>query len=164
MRRILAVLVLALAGVGALFGVETMSSGAASPEPVFVTVPKATTTWTGTIPARTARHAVGSCNDVSAGRADEFDVAVAAPTRGATFVFAISWKPISKDEASADEMLTVDGPDGVVGSSNGSGTTETVVARNLRPGTYRVLACGDANIVRQSYTGTLKVATARQAG
>src|SRR3954452_9707496 len=152
MRRIRGVLVLALVGVGALFGIEAMGSGAASPEPVFVTMPRATTTWTGTIPARSAQRPVGGCNDAGAGRADEFDVAIASPTNGATFVFAISCTPVSKDEASADEVLTVEGPDGLVGSSDGSGTTETVVARNLRPGRYRVLACGDANIVDQSYS------------
>src|SRR4051812_17442612 len=117
MRRIRGVLVLALVGVGALFGVEAMGSGAASPEPAFVTMARAaTTTWTGTIPARTAQRPVGGCNDAGAGRADEFDVAIASPTKDATFVFAISWTPVSKDEASADEVLTVEGPDGLVGS------------------------------------------------
>ena len=65
-------------------------------------------------------------------------------------------------------MLTVNGPDGSdegdtatseVGSSDGSTTTETVVAHNLAPGTYHALACGFVNSTPQDYTGTLTVQT-----
>src|SRR5205823_7478337 len=64
--------------------------------------------------------------------------------------------------------LTVNGPDNAdegdtaaaeVGSSDGSTTTEKVVANDLSNGTYHVLACGFANSVPQPYTGTLKITT-----
>ena len=77
----------------------------------------------------------------------------------ATFKFSITWTPpIAED--TADEILTVFAPDGsVVGASDTSSTTETVVATNLAAGTYNVVACGFINVLPQSYSGRLDVTT-----
>ena len=88
----------------------------------------------------------------------------------AVFTFQITWTPSNPTGAEDvnDEVLTVNGPDGSdegdtaaneVGSSDGSTTTETVVAHNLAPGTYHALACGFVNSTPQDYHGTLTVQT-----
>ena len=46
-----------------------------------------------------------------------------------------------------------------IGSSDGGTTKETVIAHNLGPGTYHVLACGYVNSTPQPYQGTLTVET-----
>jgi hypothetical protein len=143
---------------GLFFGIAAMRGGAAARATPTVAVPSApgshTVTWTGMIPASSARQ-TRNCNHAGPGKADVIDVVIARSLPRA--VFTIAWKPISNDEASSDEVLTVDGPNGPIGSSDGSGTTESVVAEGLAPGRYTVLACGDVNIVSQNYTGTLTI-------
>lgn len=157
MRRFLGALAVALLCTGIFFGSAAMRGGAASPAAHAIALPTApgphSLSWHGTIPASGTRP-TSDCNSVAPGRADELRVVLAAR---ATVTFSIAWTPISKDEASNDEVLTVVGPRGPVGSSDTSHTTEKVVAEDLAPGTYRVLACGDVNMVSQGYSGTLKI-------
>ena len=78
----------------------------------------------------------------------------------ATFTFSITWTPSSGSPTTSDEILTVFAPDGsVVGSSDGSSTTEKVVATNLPAGLYDVVACGFVNALPQPYSGRLDVTT-----
>ncbi len=134
----------------------------------------ATVTWTGTIPAVSA-HPTSSCNGAGV-QVDDEGLALTIPRKGydrfdATFTFQISWTPSnpSGDEQLNDEVLTVNSPDNQdderhtatseLGSSDGSATTETVVAHNLAPGTYHALACGYVNSTPQGYTGKLTIET-----
>jgi hypothetical protein len=143
---------------GVFFGTAAMRSGAAAPATPTVTVPSThgshIITWAGMIPPSGTRP-THNCSDAPSGKADEVDFVIARSLPRA--VFTIAWKPISNDEASSDEVLTVDGPNGSIGSSDGNGTTETVVAEHLAPGRYAALACGDVNIVSQNFTGTLTI-------
>jgi hypothetical protein len=173
---VLAIAAVAAAAIGALHG------GAATPSTQSVTVPgkigqTATVTWTGTIPVVSA-HPTNDCNAAGVG-SDEADVSVTIPRKGydkfdAVFTFQIAWTPSNPlgQETLNDEILTVNAPGGQdpgdtagpkVGSSDGGTTQETVVAHNLAPGTYHVLACGFVNSTAQPYTGTLTVQTVASA-
>jgi hypothetical protein len=176
-RRTAAVLIVAAAAVVAVsFG--ALHGGAATPSTQSVTVPsKAGQTvnlaWSGTIPAASP-HPTNDCNGAGVGNDDE-GIAVTVPRKGydrfdATFTFAINWTPSNPTGAEDlnDEVLTVNSADGQdpgdttsseIGSSDGGTTTETVIAHNLAPGTYHVLACGFVNSTPQPYQGTLTVAT-----
>jgi len=177
-RSILVVLttVAALAAIGAL------QIGAATPSTQNVAVPgkigqTVSVAWTGTIPPASA-HPTNDCNGAGVG-SDQEDIAVTIPRKGydkfdGVFTFEISWTPSNPTgaEDENDEVLTVNGPDGQdagdtsateVGSSDGGDTKETVVAHNLGPGTYHVLACGFVNSTAQDYKGTLTVQTVKKA-
>ena len=64
---------------------------------------------------------------------------------------------MSKNGDEADQSETRE-----IGSSDGCDTKETVVATNLAPGDYTVMACGFVNSVPQPYTGTLTVSSVTQ--
>jgi hypothetical protein len=176
-RRAAAVLAVVAAAVVAV-GFGALHGGAATPSTQSVTVPsKAGQTvnvaWTGTIPVASP-HPTNDCNGAGVGSDDE-GITVTVPRKGydrfdATFTFAINWTPSNPTGAEDlnDEVLTVNSADGQdpgdtstseVGSSDGGTTTETVIAHNLAPGTYHVLACGFVNSTPQPYQGTLAVAT-----
>src|SRR5437763_10897427 len=166
MRRYGGVVAAALTAVVLL--VMTGSTGASTPASGSVTVPSATgqsasDSWTGTIPVGT--NPTSDCSGLPSTQVDEHDIQIAVPsgtysTLNAQFSFSITWTPQTPTEDTADEILTVIGPDGnEVGSSDGGSTTETVAALNLAGGTYRVLACGFANALLQPYSGKLVVTT-----
>jgi hypothetical protein len=159
---------------GALLGGATVLR-ASTPPTQTVAVPaagqSASATWTGTIPA--GSHATSDCTALPAQdpTVDHHGFTLTVPAAGytglkSTFTFQISWTPASGNETSNDEILTIVSQEGdqadqsqtrEIGSSDGSSTTETVVATNLPPGNYDVLACGFANSLPQAYTGTLTV-------
>jgi hypothetical protein len=163
--------------IAAVVAFAAVRSEGSSPPSDSVTVPtKAGETvavhWSGTIPAASA-HPANTCNGPGTPGEDDHTVDLTAPTRGydritATFTFQIAWTPASGREDTNDEILTVNRPGGAdegdtesseLGSSDGSDTTETVVAHNLGSGGYAVIACGFANSTPQPYTGTLTVTT-----
>jgi hypothetical protein len=170
------VVVLVLIGVACALG--AVKVGASAPDSSSVAVPAAPGTtsvsWTGTIPAANA-HPTSDCSDQGTGAGDQHNITVTVPDTGysnivAEFTFTITWAPsgATADNNSNDEILTVNAPGGAdpgdttgpeVGSSDGGTSTETVVAHNLAPGTYQVLACGYVNTTAQDYTGTLTVTT-----
>ena len=161
--------------VAAAVGAVAIDIGASTPPSSSVSVPAApgstSVTWTGQIPV--GDHPTSDCNDPGVGAPDSHAIDIAVPATGysdlsATFTFQITWNPSGPtgDNNSNDEILTVDGPGGTdpadttgpeVGSSDGSSNTETVIAHNLAPGTYQVLACGFQNVTPQDYTGTLTI-------
>ncbi len=166
--------VLAGAALVAVAAVGAVRIGASTPPSNQVTVPSkagqtVTVTWTGTIPV--AATPTSDCND--AVLSDDHLIDLTLPRKGydkidATFEFSITWTPSSPSTTTSDEILTVNSADAAdegdnesteVGSSDGSGTTEKVVASNLPAGGYDALACGFASIAPQPYTGTLKVTT-----
>ena len=165
---VLAALLVATVAVGAV-GV-----GASTPSSSTVSVPanagqSVTISWTGTIPP--AATPTSDCNDAAA--SDSHLIGLTTPRKGydridATFEFSITWAPSSPTGQTSDEILTVNNADGAdpgegetseVGSSDGSGTTEKVVAHNLPGGSYTALACGFASAVPQDYTGSLTITT-----
>jgi hypothetical protein len=173
-RRLLiaAGVLVALAAIA--IGAGAVGVGASTPPSSTVTVPAragetVTVTWTGTIPP--AATPTSDCNDAVV--SDSHLIGITTPRRGydridATFEFSIAWTPSSPSTGTSDEILTVNNADGAdpgegetseVGSSDGSGTTEKVVAHNLPGGSYSALACGFANAAPQDYTGTLKITT-----
>jgi hypothetical protein len=149
----------------AVFLLVVGSIGASTPSFHNVTVPAtagtATYSWSGTIPPGT--NPASSCQfldpvsdthlinlTVPAGTYDSVD---------AQFRFTINWP-----DAGDDEILTVLDPDGdVVGSSDGGSNVETVVANNLAPGTYKVLACAFLSTNAVNYSGSLQVTTTARA-
>jgi hypothetical protein len=120
------------------------------------------TTWTGTIPQGT--H-TGSCTDGQSEDHHEINIKpVSYKGLIVTFTFSITWDPPTPFVDAADQILTVIGPDGKeVGTSDTFTTTETVIAENLKPGTYTVMACPSRNAADQPYKGTLKVSAAKAA-
>ena len=132
-----------------------------------VTVPtagnSATFTFSGTIPAGT--HPNSSCGAVpSDPTLDSTNFVVSVPanlytTATAVFAFSITWTPVSGNETTNDEVLTLVGPSGEIASSDGSTTTEALSQKNLAAATYTAEACGFANSVAQPYTGTLVITT-----
>ncbi len=151
--------VIALACVPAL-------SGAAIPPSQTVTAPAsgtATAEWTGTIPPGV--DPTSSCP--SGGDTTEIKLTVPAGLYDTTAVeaaFAITWTPAITEDT-ADEILTVTGPDGSTGTSDGGSTTEQVIINNPKAGTYTVTACGFINTLPQSYDGKLTLrATPKAAG
>src|SRR5256714_13022420 len=156
----LAVLVLAI-GFAAAGGAP-----ASSPPAGNVTVPTtaggtASDSWTGTIPPGST-----PASDCTSGLspADHHLIQITAPasygTLSVQFVFSITWTPNTPTEDTADEILTVVGPNGEVGSSDGGTTTEKVTAFNLPTGQYDVMACGFVNALPQNYSGQLVVTAA----
>ena len=138
------------------------SAGASSPATSSVTVPSTagqtiTDTWTGTILA--GANATSSCSGFQA-VSDQHVVTINVPagtydTLDANFKFTITWA-----DASFDEILTVLDPQGdEVGSSDGGSNVETVVANNLPPGNYTVLACPFLAAAPVNYTGKLEITT-----
>jgi uncharacterized repeat protein (TIGR01451 family) len=138
------------------------SAGASSPPTSSVTVPSTagqtvTDTWTGTIPP--GANATSSCSGFEL-VSDQHVVTINVPagtydTIDANFKFTITWA-----DAGNDEILTVLDPQGdEVGSSDGGSNVETVVANNLPPGDYTVLACAFAAPVPVDYTGKLEITT-----
>jgi uncharacterized repeat protein (TIGR01451 family) len=138
------------------------SAGASSPPTSSVTVPSTagqtiTDTWTGTILA--GANATSSCSGFQA-VSDQHVVTINVPagtydTLDANFKFTITWA-----DASFDEILTVLDPQGdEVGSSDGGSNVETVVANNLPPGNYTVLACPFLAAAPVNYTGKLEITT-----
>jgi uncharacterized repeat protein (TIGR01451 family) len=137
------------------------SVGASTPASHDVTVSSTPGTadysWTGTIPPGT--NATSSCQffePVSDSHLINLTVPAGAyDLVNAEFRFTINWP-----DAGDDEILTVLDPDGdVVGSSDGGSNVETVVANNLAPGTYKVLACAFLSTNAVNYTGNLRVTT-----
>jgi hypothetical protein len=166
MLRYAAPLAAALAATTLL--ISTGSVGASTPQSGSVTVPSTagqsvSDNWTGTIPPGT--NPTSDCSGLPSSSVDEHDIQVTVPTGiystlNAQFSFSITWTPGTPTEDTADEILTVIGPDGnEVGSSDGGSTTETVAAQNLAGGTYKVLACGFINALLQPYSGKLVVTT-----
>src|SRR5437764_9577191 len=137
--RRLAVLAAAAATLAALAAVAPGST----PPSSSVTVPTtagqtATDNWSGTI--QPGSNPTSDCSPPSTSPVDEHDITVNVPSGAydsidATFAFSITWTPGTPTEDTADEILTVIGPDGdEVGSSDTSSTTEKVVGLNLPPG------------------------------
>jgi hypothetical protein len=172
--------VVVLIGVACALGAVKVGASTPDSSSVAVTTTPGTSTvrWQGTIAAANA-HPTSDCNAQGTGVADQHNVTVTVPATGYSnivteFTFTITWTPSgpTADNNSNDEILTVNAPGGTdpgdtagpeVASSDGSTNTETVVAHNLAPGTYQVLACGYANTTAQDYTGTLTVTTAAAA-
>ena len=74
--------------------------------------------------------------------------------------FKIRW-----DDATNDEILSVTGPGGTTGNSDGSSNSEMVVLNDPEAGTYTVAACPFAAATPQAYTGELTIrTTSRSAG
>ncbi|MDX6475615.1 MAG: hypothetical protein QOH95_1126 [Gaiellaceae bacterium] len=177
-RRSFRRLAVALTLVGATCAFGALRIGASTPPADSVAVPSTpgtqTITWQGQISAGNA-HPTSDCNDPGTGVGDQHTISIAVPDTGysgitATFTFQITWAPSgpTADNSSNDEILTVDAPAGTdpgdttgpeVGSSDSSSSTETVIAHDLAPGSYQVLACGFTNTTPQDYTGTLTVTT-----
>ncbi len=149
----------------AVFLLVVGSVGASTPASHNVTVPSTATTsnyaWTGTIPPGV--NPSSSCQFLDP-VSDSHGINITVPAGtydivDAEFRFTISWA-----DAGNDEILTVLDPNGdVVGSSDGGSNVETVVANNLAPGTYKVLACAFLSTVPVAYTGNLQVKTTLRA-
>lgn len=145
----------------------TVLSGAATgstPPASSVTVPATagqtvTDTWTGEIPP--GANATSSCSGFEPPLSDQHVITINVPPTAydsvsARFEFTITWG----DAGTSDEILTVLDPFGnEVGSSDGGSNIETVVANNLPPGNYTVLACPFLSPVPVSYTGRLQITT-----
>jgi hypothetical protein len=147
-----------------LVGVTSASTPAAHT----VTAPPApgtvTVTWTGTIPAGIQpTSGITDCSLVPGAQRDDHLIHLQVPasfysSADSQATFTISWTNASNDEA-----LTVEGPDGIVGHSDGGDPHETVAANNLAAGDYTVHACpfgqtGGQGLVPttpQQYTGQL---------
>ena len=181
-RAVLRTAIVALGAALAAVALGALHGGAATPATQNVTVSSkagqtTVVTWSGVIPAASP-HPTSDCNGAGVGNDDE-GITVTIPRKGyarvdATFTFQISWTPSNPlgDETLNDEVLTVNSPDGQdpgdtkgseVGSSDGSATKEVVIAHNLAPGTYHVLACGFVNLTPQPYDGSLTVETVAHA-
>jgi hypothetical protein len=147
--------------------VLTGAATGSNPSSSSITVPAtagqtATDTWTGTILA--GADATSSCEHFET-ISDQHAVTINVPagvydTVDAQFEFSITWDAAS----SSDEILTVLDPTGhVVGSSDGGSNIEKVLANNLPPGTYTVLACPFLAVTPTAYTGQLKITTTARA-
>ncbi len=148
----------------AAFATIAGTAPASTPPTGTVTVPTTVgqtvmDSWTGTIPL--GSHPTSTCTTPPANE-DDHSIAVTVPAGAygavrAEFTFSISWTPVV-DPTTSDEILTVyESAGNELGSSDTSGTTESVVLYNLPAGTYRVAACGFANAQPQDYTGKLVV-------
>jgi hypothetical protein len=172
---LLALAVLAIAGGALAFATVGSSSEPATQD---VTVPAAGTStsiqWTGTIPPNS--NPTSDCSQATGTVLnDSHGITVHVPSTGyaglkTKFTFQIAWTPANPtgSETENDEILTVVSNDGdeadqsetrEIGVSDGGDTKETVVAINLPPGNYTVMACGFVNSVPQPYTGTLTVSS-----
>jgi hypothetical protein len=141
----------------------TGSAAGSVPPASTVTVPttagQVTDTWTGTI--MPGVNATSDCSAPFEPVSDLHEVTINVPpgtydTIDAQFKFTITWAA----DSSSDEILTVVDPQGdVVGSSDGGSNVETVVANNLSPGTYKVLACAFLATEFTDYDGKLEITT-----
>jgi uncharacterized repeat protein (TIGR01451 family) len=163
MRSRLVYLAVLVVSIGLL---AVAAAPASSPPSSTITAPStlggtATDAWTGTIPpgANPKSNCTSGLSPV-----DHHMVHLNAPasygTLSVKFEFSITWKPNTPTGDTADEILTVVGPSGEVGSSDGGTTTERVTAYNLASGDYDVMACGFANAVPQDYAGKLEITAA----
>ncbi|MEA2313220.1 MAG: hypothetical protein QOE28_3188, partial [Solirubrobacteraceae bacterium] len=161
MRKLSPVLALAATvAVAVLAGPSAASTPAshtvtAQPPPSSQTV-----TWTGTIPP--GADPLSDCN--AAAVTDDHTIKLQVPagfydSASSQATFKISWA-----DTSQDEILTVNGPDGTVGSSDGSGNSEIVNANDLKGGTYTVSACAFTGSAPTQYTGTLTFSTGGKSG
>ena len=164
MSRLVRVLAIALS----LIVAAPAGAAASTPASSTVTVPTSagvttTDSWTGTTPPAT--FADSTCFPGGSPLVDEHALTIAVvpgtyDTLNARFNFTITWTPASGDSSTSDLILTLIGPDGLeIDSSDGGTPSETVVADNLGPGTYRVVVCGFLNIAPQPYAATLSVTT-----
>ena len=140
-------------------------SFASTPPTSTVTVPSTigqtvTRTWTGMIPP--LANASSNCAVLAdTPAADQHVSTVTVPagiynTLSAKFEFKITWDGASGN----DEVLTVVGPTGEVGSSDGGNPIEVVAANNLVAGDYKIIACGFVSgPTPQAYNGTLTITT-----
>src|SRR2546423_6517315 len=113
-------------------------------------------TYTGTIPAASVNP--NECATEGGTTADAHTVTITAPPGGyktvnAVFLVSIKWTP-NVNEATSDEILTLEAPNGrVIGSSDGGTPSEAMTVRNLPSGTYTMLACGFNNAASQADQG-----------
>jgi len=152
-------------GLLAALAAALMSGSAvgSTPPTSTVTVPSAagqiTDTWTGTISPGV--NATSDCSAPFDSVSDVHEVTINVDpgtydTIDAQFRFSITWDA----QSSSDEILTVVDPHGdVVGSSDGGSNVEAVVANNLEPGTYQVLACAFLSTELTDYDGKLEITT-----
>ena len=133
---------------------------ASTPPSHTVTVPPAgtttTVTWTGTIPPGV--NPASRCTGVP-GTEDDHTIELQVPaglydSATAEATFKIRW-----GDAGDDEILSVTGPDGSTGSSDGSSNSEMVILNDPKPGTYTVSACPFAATAAEAYTGELTIRT-----
>ncbi|HEX8077345.1 MAG TPA: hypothetical protein VF511_05985, partial [Chthoniobacterales bacterium] len=155
------VLPIALCSIGTLLAILSFAS---TPATSMVTVPSSigqtvTVTWTGTIPPLT--NASSNCAVLADTPAvDQHVSTITVPagiysTLSAKFEFKITW-----DNAGNDEILTVVGPAGEVGTSDGGNPVEVVAGQNLIPGAYKIIACGFVSgPLPQAYNGSLTITT-----
>ena len=121
-----------------------------------------TVTWTGTIPP--GANPTSQCTGVP-GTEDDHTIELQVPpglydSATAEATFKIRW-----DDETNDEILSVTGPDGATGNSDGSSNSEMVVLNDPEAGTYTVSACPFAAATPQDYTGELTIrTTSRSAG
>src|SRR5215470_8062926 len=138
---------------------------ASNPATSSITVPstvgqKVVINWTGSIPPLV--NGTSDCSKLADTPAvDQHVSTISVPTGvynslNAKFTFNITWP-----DASNDEILTVIKPDGTAfPSSDGSTPSETVVANNVSPGAYKIVACGFlSGPDPQPYSGTLTIET-----
>jgi hypothetical protein len=155
-------LAFSLCSVGASLALLSFAS---TPPTSNVTVPSTigqtvTRTWTGMIPP--LANASSNCAVlVDTAAADTHTSTINVPagiysTLSAKFEFKITWDGASGN----DEILTVVGPAGEVGSSDGGNPVEVVAAQNLVAGAYKIIACGFVSgPTPQAYNGTLTITT-----
>ncbi|MGI8683045.1 MAG: hypothetical protein ACR2JO_13155, partial [Mycobacteriales bacterium] len=126
---------LALASATAVaIAVPLTAGNASTPQSESVTVPTSTgvtitRTWTGTIPPGV--NPTSQCDGTTP--EDTHEINLTVPTGiysklTALFTFTIKWNPSSPSESTSDEILTVEGPQGEVGSSDGGSPMEQVSA------------------------------------
>jgi hypothetical protein len=138
---------------------------ASNPATSSITVPSTTgqkvvINWTGSIPPLV--NGTSDCSKLADTPAvDQHVSTISVPTGvynslNAKFTFNITWP-----NADNDEILTVIKPDGTAFPSSDGGTpSETVVANNVSPGAYKIVACGFlSGPDPQPYSGTLTIET-----
>jgi hypothetical protein len=163
-RRVRAVAGALLAAAGLVVAVAPLSPASASePEEHSIKVGTepgvATYTWKGEIPPAPTGLA-GNAGDSCLGDPDLEDVHTIKIDLGprvyksviVEYLFQISW-----EDAGNDLAMTVFGPTGSLGSSDGGDPVETVPAVNVDEGEYTVAGCSFAAVGPTEYTGTLRV-------
>ncbi len=168
MRRSRAI---ALVSAAAVAVAVPLTAGASDPQTQSATVPTTTgqtvtLNWTGTIPP--GANPTSQCDGTTPEDTHEINLTVPSGVYSkltAFFTFTIKWNPTSGTAITNDEILTVEGPQGEVGSSDGGNPMEQVNASNLQAakgstvGKYIVRACGFSNATPQPYSGTLVIKT-----
>jgi len=171
MRRSRALALVSAAAVAVAVPLTGGQSQASNPQSDSVTVPSSTgvtitRTWSGTIPP--GSNPTSTCDGTTPEDTHDINLTVPAGVYSkltALFTFTIKWNPSSPSASTSDEILTVDGPQGQVGSSDGGSPMEQVSASDLQAakgstvGKYVVRACGFSNALPQPYTGTLVLKT-----